>query len=177
MHFGVPFPTLERTRAAGLLSMSSRASQQPPNDPPQFQVLNEIGIIDQLSKNRATQLLAPDLNMSQFIVLNHFARLGGEASLVELARRIQVTKGAMTNTVGRLRDKGLLAVSPDPTDGRARLVSLTAAGRLARDRAVKRLVEGLAGLDVVLSEKELSNALVVLRKLREWFDQRRAPNR
>ena len=33
------------------------------DDPLAFQVLNEIGIIDQLAQNRAARLLAPELNL------------------------------------------------------------------------------------------------------------------
>lgn len=155
--------------------MSRRVPVHDSLDPPEFQLLNEVGIIDQVAQNLAAQLLAPDLNMSQFIVLNHFVRVGGNASLVDLARTIQVTKGAMTNTVTRLRDKGLVRVLPDPEDGRVRLVNITASGRRARDRAVRRLVEGLAGLDAVLSDKEITSTLQVLKKLRVWFDGMRSP--
>jgi DNA-binding MarR family transcriptional regulator len=156
--------------------MPRKAPRNAPSDPPEFQVLNEVAIIDQLAQNRAAHLLAPELNMSQFIVLNHFVRLGGTKSLVDLAGAMQVTKGAMTNTVARLRNKGLVEVNPDPQDGRGKLVSLTAAGRRARNRAVSRLVEGLAGLGTVLSKEELADALQVLRKLRAWFDGMRPPS-
>jgi DNA-binding MarR family transcriptional regulator len=143
------------------------------SDPIALQVLNEIGIIDRLARNRAARLLSPELNMSQFIVLNHFVGLGGNRSLMELARAMQVTKGAMTNTVARLRDKGLIAVKPDPRDGRGKIVSLTPAGRITRNRAVGRLGRGLAGLDAVLSAEELASTLGMLCRLRVWFDLNR----
>ena len=142
-------------------------------DPLAFQVLNEIGIIDQLSQNKATQMLAPALNMAQFTVLNHFARLGGERSLVQLANATQVSKGAMTNTVTRLLDKGLVDVRPDPQDGRGKLVSLSAAGRRARTRAVRQLGTALAELGGEVPPSELQAALITLRKLRVWFDSNR----
>lgn len=153
--------------------MQRKASRRTGNDPLEFQVLNEIGIVDQLARNRAARLLSPELNMSQFIVLNHFVRLRGQRSLMQLASAMQVTKGAMSNTVSRLLDKGLIAVKPDPRDGRGKLVSLTDTGRIARDRAVGRLGRGLIGLDAVLSAKELASALDTLRKLRAWFDRNR----
>jgi len=149
------------------------ASATPADDPLAFQVLNEVGIISQLSSNLAARLLAPGLNLSQFSLLNHFCRLGGERSLVQLASAMQVTKGAMTNTVARLQAKGLLAVQPDPQDGRGKLVSLTSAGRLARQQAVAQLGQGLAALGSAVSAEELAAALVALRKLRIWFDQNR----
>jgi len=153
--------------------MQRKSTRRMGNDPVEFQVLNEIGIIDQLAQNRATRLLSPELNMSQFIVLNHFTRLGGNRSLMELASAMQVTKGAMSNTVARLLDKRLIAVKPDPRDGRGKIVSLTPAGRIARNRAVNRLGRGLAGLDAVLSAEELASTLGMLRRLRTWFDRNR----
>ncbi len=98
------------------------------NDPLAFLLLNEVGIISQLSQARATKLLAPALNLSQFVVLNHFERLGGERSLVQVACALQVTKAAMTNTVARLHVKGLVAVRHDPNDGRGKLVSRDGGG-------------------------------------------------
>ncbi|GCL64659.1 MarR family winged helix-turn-helix transcriptional regulator [Pseudaquabacterium pictum] len=142
-------------------------------DPLSFQLLNEVGIIGQLSGNLAGRLLAPALNLSQFTLLNHFARLGGERPLVQLAGAMQVTKAAMTNTVARLQAKGLLQVRPDPADGRSKLVSLTAAGLAARQAAVARLGQGLAPMQGVVDEAALTDALAVLRQLRQWFDQHR----
>ena len=143
------------------------------DDPIEFQVLNEIGIIDQLAQSSAARLLSPDMNMSQFVVLNHFVRLGGERSLVQLASAIQVTKAAMTNTITRLQAKDWVNVKPDPRDGRGKLVSLTPAGRSARNRAVTKLAGGLAGLDGVANRAEFNATLKSLRKLRVWFDNSR----
>lgn len=149
------------------------AAQPGPPDPLVFQLLNEVGIIGQLSAAQATRRLAPGLNMSQFIVLNHFSRLGGERALVQLASAMQVTKPAMTNTVARLQDKGLVLVRPDPADGRGKLVRLSPAGLAARHAAVAQLGQSLAALDAVASDKALQQALVVLRRLRQWFDSNR----
>lgn len=148
-------------------------ARSPGDDPLAFQVLNEVGILSQLSANRAARLLAPALNLSQFTLLNHFSRLGGERSLVQLASAMQVTKAAMTNTVTRLQAKGLLAVQPDPLDGRGKRVSLTPAGLAARQQAVRQLGQGLVGMAAAVDPKELADALIALRKLRVWFDANR----
>ncbi len=142
-------------------------------DPALFQLMNEVGIVAQLSQNKASRLLAPDLNMSQFIVLNHMVRVRNEASLTQLAFAMEVTKGAMTNTVSRLESKGYIAVRPDPADGRGKLAKLTAAGRAARNRAVARLGAALTPLATSLPDAELHAALLALRKARVWFDQNR----
>lgn len=150
------------------------AQAHPPRDDPlHFQLLNEVGILGQLSANRAARLLAPGLNLSQFTLLNHFSRLGGERSLVQLASAMQVTKAAMTNTVARLHSKGLLAVQPDPQDGRGKRVSLTPAGLAARQQAVQQLGQGLVGMASAVDAQELAQALTALRKLRVWFDANR----
>jgi DNA-binding MarR family transcriptional regulator len=152
---------------------AAAAAPQAPADPLAFQLLNEVGIISQLAQNRAARLLAPALNLSQFTVLNHFTRLGGERSLVQLANAMQVTKGAMTNTVARLQAKGLVVVEPDPQDGRGKRVSLTAAGQAEREAAVRQLVLGLAALGGCVTDPEIADALVVLRKLRMGLDANR----
>jgi DNA-binding MarR family transcriptional regulator len=95
--------------------MSDRPTGGAATDPSAFQWLSEVGIIDQFAQHRAEQLLAPDLKMPQFIVLNHLVRLGSAAALVDLAHAMQVTKGAMSSTVARLLDKGYITVRPTRT--------------------------------------------------------------
>ena len=171
-----PLPGTARTAPAAARArapQAAAASTTPADDPLAFQVLNEVNIISQLSQNRGARLLAPELNISQFSVLNHFVRLGGERSLVQLAGAMQVTKGAMSNTIARLQAKGLVRVLPDPADGRGKQVSLTEAGRVARQRAVQLLGQGLAELATVVPEAELAAALQALRTLRIWFDAHR----
>ena len=142
-------------------------------DPLLFQLLNEAGILAQLSQNSASRLLAPELNMSQFIVLNHFVLVGEESSLSRLARSMEVTKGAMTNTIVRLDRKGYVEVRPDPADGRGKIAKLTPTGRAARHRAVALLGQALTPLAATMIDAELKAALQALRKARIWFDQNR----
>jgi DNA-binding MarR family transcriptional regulator len=47
----------------------------------------------------------------------------------ELARRIGVTRQAVHQSVSELADLGLVTLTPDPADGRAKIVELTQAGR------------------------------------------------
>lgn len=152
------------------------AGDNPPSDARNsliFQLLSEVGILSQLSHNRASRRLSPDLNMAQFVVLNHFARLGQACSLTRLARALEVSNGAVTNTVSRLQRKGYLAVRPDPDDGRGKLAALTPQGREAHGRAVAILSADLAPLAAMLSKAELEAAVLALQKARTWFDQNR----
>jgi len=117
----------------------------------------------------------PDgLKISQFGVLHHLVRLGGEWSPARLASAFQVTKGAMTNTLKRLEKRGLIAVSPDPSDGRGKLVRITRVGRDMRARCVESISPVIADLSRELPDGDLEIALPVLEKLRKYLDSHRS---
>ena len=75
-----------------------------------FLLLNEIGIISQLSGARLDRLLPHGLTLAQFGVLNHLVRLDGDWSPARLAAAFQVTKGTMTSTLQRLASKGFIEI-------------------------------------------------------------------
>ena len=143
-------------------------------DPIVFRLFTEIGIIEQLARNQLERRLPDDLRMSQFVVLDHLVRLGGEWSPVRLANAFQVTKGAMTNTLQRLEKRGFLRVVADPRDGRGKLVSITAAGKKMRVRCVECIGPLLEDLSKELSDKEFLVALPVLEKVRMYLDSQRS---
>ncbi len=143
-------------------------------DTPVFRLLTEVGIIEQLARNELERNLPDGLKMSQFGVLNHLARLGGDWSPNRLANAFQVTKGAMTNTIQRLERRGLVKVASDPEDGRGKLVSLTEQGRALRMRCVESVAPLIAELAAELSAGELRTALPVLEKVRRYLDRHRS---
>jgi len=145
----------------------------PNEDPGLFRLLTEVGIIEQLARNQLERGLPDGLRMSQFVVLNHLVRLGGPWSPARLANAFQVTKGAMTNTLQRLEKRGLVRVSPDPGDGRAKLVEITDAGHDMRQRSIESIGPLLAAMSRELSDTELAAALPVLEKIRSYLDSHR----
>jgi len=146
--------------------------------PDAFRVMNEIGIVQQLAAARFAAVLPHGLSVAQFTVLNHFARLGGERSVVALARAFQVTKPTMGELVQKLSAKGFLHVSPDPHDKRSKRVALTAAGRAARDEAIAALGPDIAELERALGRRFFADLLAPLARLRTWLDENRhAPGR
>ena len=153
--------------------MTDGSSRRPPGDPVAFAVLNEIGIIEQLARNRFERTMPDGLKLPHFSVLNHLVRLGGEWSPVRLARAFQVTKGAMTNTLQRLEARGLIEIRPDPADGRGKLVSITHEGRRARDAAVGALAPALGKLRAAIPDEDFARALPFLTQLRTYLDQER----
>jgi len=141
-----------------------------------FRFMTEIGIIHQLGSTLLERGLPDNLTMPQFAVLNHFARLGGEHSPVELAGIMQVTKATMSSTLGRLETKGFVTSKPDPNDGRGRRITITAAGRKARERAIKSVAPHIAAIEREIGVRALEAALPLLTRVRTHLDQRRGEN-
>ena len=73
---------------------------------------------------------------------------GGPATSTALARQEQISPQSMGATVSALEARGLIARSPDPTDGRRIVLSLTEAGldllRAKRNARTERLAQALA---------------------------------
>ena len=146
---------------------------KPPDDPPVFRFFTEIGIIEQLGRNAFERVMPGGLTLSQFAVLNHFARRGGTQSPQSLARAMQVSKGTMTNTLQKLEAKGLIAVAPNPADGRGKQVSLTGAGRALRQVAIAALAPDLESLLEAFGERRFARATPFLAQVREYLDRAR----
>ena len=138
-----------------------------------FELFNEIGIINQLATTRFERALPHGLTTSQFSVLNHFVRLGGTRSPKQLADAFQVTKAAMTNTLGKLADKGFVRVRQSRSDGRAKEVTLTASGRKARERAIALAGVAMADLQQQISVRHAEELLEPLRIIRTYLDTHR----
>ncbi|MBL4756840.1 MAG: MarR family transcriptional regulator [Rhizobiales bacterium] len=142
-------------------------------DPLIYRFFTEIGIIEQLARNKLEQELPDGITMAQFTVLQHFARLGGEKTPLSLARAMQVTKGTMTNTLQRLEARELIKVRPDPADGRGKLVSSTTKGRKLRDRAVAKMEPELERFTIAFGNGAIEEALPFLQKVRNFLDEDR----
>jgi len=91
----------------------------------------ELFITDQLARNRISKVLPKGMELSQFSVLNHLARLGEERTPAQLARAFHVTRGAMTNTLTKLEWAGHVHIRPDWDDARQKFVAISPAGRAA----------------------------------------------
>ena len=79
----------------------------------------------------------PGLRPSHYRLLDFIPDDG--LRLSQLARRANITKQALGEFIATLQTAGLVDVTPDPTDGRARLVSPTPTGRQIQDQ-IRRTV-------------------------------------
>lgn len=138
-----------------------------------FSFFNEIGIIAQLANNLFARSLPSGLTQSQFAVLNWFVRVDDEATPKRLATAFQVTPGAMTNTLKKLADKGLVCVEPDAHSGRQKRVTMTAEGRVLREQAIAAAAPLLAEFAERFPPESLDSTLTELRAVRGYLDERR----
>jgi DNA-binding MarR family transcriptional regulator len=138
-----------------------------------FRLLTEIGIIAQLAGTAFEKVLPLGMTMPQFEVLHHLARAGGEWTPARLANAMQLSKGAMTNTLGHLARRDYVAIRPDESDGRSKLVSLTVQGLAARNAAITALMPELEAIIENVSAKLISDTIPPLERIRRFLDKRR----
>jgi DNA-binding MarR family transcriptional regulator len=109
------------------------------------------------------------LSFSALSVVHTLSR-SGPMRLTDLLATEQIKQPALTSLVSKLEDAGLVSRRPDPNDGRAALLSVTAAGeKVVRSRHADR-VTMLARLTDRLDDRDravLADAQEVLSRLVE----------
>ncbi len=90
-----------------------------------------------------------ETTLARFDVIAQLARPPEEPTMSELSRRLMVTKGSITDVIGRLEAGGLVERRRDADDARVQRVRLTARGRRLAARTIpahnERLAEVLRG--------------------------------
>ena len=136
------------------------------NDSLAITLFSEILMVDQLARSAVARALPKGMELSHFSVLNHLARSGGERTPAQLAKTFHLTRGAMTNTLGKLEWAGWVHIRPDWDDARRKLVSISATGLVARDAAVAVITPLIADVVDQVGADRVRAALPVLRELR-----------
>ena len=129
-------------------------------------LFSEILTADQLVRNRLSKVLPKGMEISHFSVLNHLAHSGEERTPAQLAKSFHVTRGAMTNTLGKLEWAGYVHIRPDWDDARRKWVGISPAGRQARDAALAAIGPMINELVAELGAEKVRAALPILRELR-----------
>ncbi|GIL35444.1 MULTISPECIES: MarR family winged helix-turn-helix transcriptional regulator [Phycicoccus] len=109
------------------------------------------------------------LGEGEFDVLATLRRQGEPFTLSpgELAERTMVTSGAVSKRLDRLQARGLVERRADATDGRARTVVLTPAGRTLIDDAMAAHVANEARLLEALGARDRDTLARLLARLAE----------
>jgi DNA-binding MarR family transcriptional regulator len=111
------------------------------------------------------------MELSHFSVLNHLARVGLERTPAQLAKTFHVTRGAMTNTLGKLEMAGYIHIRPDWDDARRKMVAISPAGRSARDAAIAGIAPIISEVVSDLGSDRVRSTLPILRELRSKLEQ------
>ena len=129
-------------------------------------LFSEILMLDQLARNRVAKAMPKGMELSHFSVLNHLAHAGGERSPGQLARSFHLTRGAMTNTLGKLEWAGWVHIRPDWDDARRKMVSISPSGVRARDAALAAIGPIIDGVVRQAGDDRVRQVLPVLREMR-----------
>ncbi len=129
-------------------------------------LFSEVFIADQLARGLISKALPRGMQISHFSVLNLLAYVNEERTPAELAEAFHLTRGAMTNTLARLEWAGHIHIRPDWDDARRKFVSISPAGRAARDAAIAAFMPLIADVVRSIGADKVRAALPVLRELR-----------
>ncbi|MGP9804921.1 MarR family winged helix-turn-helix transcriptional regulator [Paracoccus sp. NSM] len=138
-----------------------------------FRLFNEIGIIEQLSRNMLEARLPPGFVLAQFSVLNHLVRVGDGSTPMAIARAFQVPKTSMTHSLAVLERAGLIEIRKNPEDGRSKLVFITDEGRRFRQEAIDSLAPDLKRVAAAFPPDQVTRVLPALEMLRKFLDHDR----
>ncbi|MEU4602907.1 MarR family transcriptional regulator [Kribbella sp. NPDC023972] len=108
-------------------------------------------------------------SFSTLSVLHTLAR-GGPMRLTDLLATEQLKQPALTSLVAKLEQDGLVSRRPDPSDGRAMLLSLTREGRqIVRSRHANRVAQLTRLVDQLTDDERavLADSMPVLTRLTE----------
>jgi DNA-binding MarR family transcriptional regulator len=79
-------------------------------------------------------------------------------------------KGPVSRTLGIMQKRGLVAIRPDPSDGRTHAISLTAKGRATHDKVIVAALERERRLLSCLDKNEQEVLIDLLRRLHNNLD-------
>lgn len=97
--------------------------------------------------------------------------LEGGILMSELANRLDITKGAATQIVGKLEGKRLVKRIPNPNDSRSVCVTLTEIGKSAFLAHEEMHLQFYEDLSSQLSEKEIEIFEICIEKLCRYLEQ------
>ncbi|MGV8880682.1 MAG: MarR family winged helix-turn-helix transcriptional regulator [Rhodoglobus sp.] len=125
-----------------------------------------------LDRSLAPVLAAYELTGAEFDVLAALRALGAQESIrpKDLASRLLLTTGGLSNVLRRLESERLIARIPEPTDGRSHKVRLTREGATV---ALAAITAGTAALSASLEpapDETLARAFDALRPLMAAID-------
>ncbi len=93
----------------------------------------------------------------------------------ELADQLQITKQSVNDLLGHLEQRGYLTRQPDPTDGRARVIRLTAKGRRLEKTITDQSHAAELRIAELLGQPHFSQLRTALEQLAAQLPSRSSP--
>jgi DNA-binding MarR family transcriptional regulator len=143
-------------------------------------IVDRIGGIDRRIKRMLDETLSDvGLDTAEFKALTTLSQSGPpfRSTPGRLAKRMELSSGAMTNRLDRLEQADLIRRLPDPEDRRSVVVELTDHGRRTIKKAVGVQAQKEALLAAALSSREQKALNGLLRKVMLEFERRESTER
>lgn len=114
-----------------------------------------------------------DCTPTQWAALRFFAdERNLRRTVTAFAASYMISQPAATQTIARLRQRGLLEQRQDPDDQRQKLFNATTAGlKLLREDPLNRIIEALAGFSEEQAQAFLDHLHQLARALEQHIDQ------
>jgi len=135
-----------------------------------FATFTEIGILHQLSRTLLEGVLPDGLQVIHFSVLNNLTARGGGRLPSDLAKAFQVPRSHMTDVLAKLSRLELIRLSPNPEDGRSKLIHISDKGTELRQEALRRLDGPISELAQVYDLDKMLELKPKLAELRNVMD-------
>ena len=147
--------------------------ERPELDTSAMEVVGRILKLSKILEKRASKSLSIyNIHYTDLDVLATIRRSGKPYELTpsQLMKSVLITSGAMTALLNRLTKLTLIYRSPDPRDGRIKLVGLTQRGIELIDKAIEtRFIEASDSIKT-LSRNENTALSILLKKLWKSLD-------
>jgi DNA-binding MarR family transcriptional regulator len=138
-----------------------------------YDILTYVGIVEHLTRTRATRFLqGSGVTFPQFVLLNHFRRRPAHEpkTVSSVARAMQQPQPGITKTLQKMIQGGLIKAADAPGDGRSKLLSLTPKGVRAHDKALDLLTQAFQPAFAGWDPEMLGQLATHLRTLKDWMD-------
>jgi len=153
--------------------ISDWKEERPELDTSAMEVVGRILNLSKILEKKASNSLAIyNIHYTDFDVLATIRRSGKPYELTpsQLIKSVLITSGAMTALLNRLTNLKLIYRSPDPKDGRIKLVGLTQKGFKLIDNAIEtRFIEASDSVKM-LNKTENKELSILLKKLLKSVD-------
>jgi len=135
-----------------------------------------LSIVSKLFNTRMSVLLAPhQLTPSQFSILHHVTRqrLEGGHTISQIAAAVEVEQPAVTKTITKFQNMGLVEIEANSSDKRSKLVRATSKADRLLGTIYQEIGPDLFKVFDSLNGSDIATFAAQLKTLGQWLDKNR----